>query len=107
MLDWLPNFLSGLDKEAAVVLGSGLGAAVVAIFAASRGIKKGRPTPAAVHGVASAMAKNSCGAPELVDMVRSIMIQNEKALFQQDYIVKDIETMKTHVAIIHDRLRGS
>ncbi len=103
MFDWPSSFLSSLDKETITVLGTGIGAAVVALVAGLRGVKRGKPTNAALSDTAQAMTKMSCGAPELTPLLRQILSGQQEQNLRLIEMGGDIQRMGEKVTRIEDR----
>lgn len=103
MFDWLNSFLSALDKETVTVLGTGMAGAVVALVAGLRGVKRGKPTNAALSDTAQAMTKMSCGAPELTPLLRKIQANQQEQNLRQIEMAGDIQRMGEKVTRIEDR----
>jgi hypothetical protein len=103
MSDWLNSFLSALDKETVTVLGTGLAAAVVALVAGLRGVKRGKPTGAGLSDTAQAMTKMSCGAPELTPLLRKMLANQLEMNLRLVEMGGDIQRMSDKVTRIEDR----
>ncbi|APE43424.1 hypothetical protein BOO69_08335 [Sulfitobacter alexandrii] len=103
MSDWLNSFLSNLDKETVTVLGTGFAAAVVALVAGLRGIKRGQPTSAALTDTANAITKMSCGAPELTPLLRKMLANQQEQNLRQIEMAGDIQRMGEKITRIEDR----
>lgn len=118
MYAWLSSFLSELDKEAVTVLGTGMAAVVVGVATGLRGVRNGTPSTTTVSQTAEALAKNSCGAPEMTlqvieflrrqdtDMAKLLedMIKRQTELnFRLIEIGGDVQRMSDKVTRIEDR----
>jgi hypothetical protein len=84
-------------------LGAGIGAIFIALAAAIRGAKKGKPTGAAVVEMTKSITKVSCGAPEVSTMVREVLAQMNEHKLRQVEMKSDIERMAEKVTRIEDR----
>lgn len=100
MFDWVNSFLVSLDKEGAAVLGTGIGAVLIAVTAGVRGIRKGTPTKAAKQEAVAMISQISCGAPEVMEVVKEIRSENRLALSRQEDIERSLERLKTDVAVL-------
>lgn len=109
MFDLVTSFLSGLDKEAAIVLGTGFGAMVISIGTAVLGIKRGKP--GTISDVAAEISKISCGAPVLQDglhqigeKIGTVIMQNQDALDAQRSMRNELTDMRVELGILRGRM---
>ncbi|MFG6566658.1 hypothetical protein [Sulfitobacter sp. 1A13679] len=102
MYEWFSSFLAELDKESATILGTGVAAVVVGIATGLRGFKKGKPIP---HETAQAIAKISCGAPELKTEIVTMRHKHHELMFSISNLQRDIDRMSELLTRVEDRTR--
>lgn len=98
MYEWLSGFLTQLDEQTMTILGAGFGAVVVSVAAGIRGIRKGKPTQGTVQEVANEITKHSCGAPELMPVLREMS-------YRISGIQTELHDLSDKVTRIEDRTR--
>ena len=102
MYEWSSSFLAELDKETATILGTGMAAVIVGIATGLRGFKKGKPV---AHETVQAIAKNSCGAPELKTELVAMRHKHHELMFSISNLQRDIDRMSELLTRVEDRTR--
>ena len=101
MFEWFNNFLLGLNKEAAGIIGAMMGAALIAVSAGLRGMKNGKTSK---EPAGSLIAPVICTAPDLHRKLDEIDATNRTAISRQQELIEDVKDIRLDVARLIERV---